>query len=263
MPRIALGIEYAGHAYCGWQKQQDCVGVQAHLERGLAKIACEPIEVFCAGRTDRGVHAIGQVVHFDTSVHRPDEAWVRGTNTHLPSGVRVLWSREVDESFHARFSATSRRYRYVILNRRIHSAVFADLQTWVSYALDVSLMHQAAQALLGEQDFTSFRAAECQAKHPVRCVTEVSVHGDGVHVFVDIEANAFLHHMVRNIVGSLLMIGRGERPATWITELLQAKDRKLAAPTAPAAGLYLTHVRYPQAYDFPTLDLSYLWRGAA
>lgn len=261
MPRIVLGIEYAGHNYCGWQKQQDCIGVQQHLESALAKIACEPIEVFCAGRTDRGVHAIAQVVHFDTSVNRPDEAWVRGTNTHLPNGIRVLWSSIVDDSFHARFSATARRYRYVILNRRVHSAVFADLQTWVSYALDISLMDRAAQALLGEQDFTSFRAAECQAKHPVRCVHQVSVLTDGVHVFVDIEANAFLHHMVRNIVGSLLVIGRGERPVHWISELLQAKDRKLAAPTAPAAGLYLTHVRYPEAYAFPEVDLSYLWRG--
>lgn len=261
MPRIALGVEYAGNHYCGWQKQQDCIGVQQHLEQALTKIACSPVEVFCAGRTDRGVHAIGQVVHFDSDVLRPDEAWVRGTNTHLPAAIRVLWSQVVSDDFHARFTATSRRYRYVILNRRVASAIFSGQQTWVSYALDIQRMHFAAQALLGEQDFTSFRAAECQAKHPVRCVTEVHVHGDGQHVFVDIEANAFLHHMVRNIVGSLLVIGRGERSVEWLAELLAAKDRKLAAPTAPAAGLYLTHVRYPEAFQFPMPDMANVWRG--
>jgi tRNA pseudouridine38-40 synthase len=263
MPRIVLGVEYLGGRYCGWQKQNSCDGVQARLEKALAVIACEPIEVFCAGRTDRGVHAMGQVVHFDTIVQRPEEAWVRGANSHLPDDIRVLWREETDEAFHARFSAVARRYRYVIANRRVRAGVFHGHHAWVPIPLDHEAMHEAAQVLLGEHDFTSFRAAECQAKHPIRRVTEVQVSRVKDLVLVDIEANAFLHHMVRNIVGSLLMIGRGERPTTWIAELLQAKDRKLAAPTAPAAGLYLTHVRYPEAYDFPTLDLSYLWRGAA
>ena len=261
MPRIALGIEYSGSQYCGWQKQQDCLGVQAHLEKALALIACSEVEVFCAGRTDRGVHAVGQVVHFDVSVNRPNDAWTRGVNTHLPADIRVLWAREVDEAFHARFSAISRRYRYVIVNRYVASAIFSTQQTCVTYALNVDAMHQAAQTLLGEHDFSSFRAAECQAKHPVRNLTEIQVFQDGPHVFVDVEANAFLHHMVRNIVGSLLKIGRGDQPISWLATLLAAKDRKLAAPTAPAAGLYLTHVRYLPPYHFPQVDMRYLWRG--
>jgi tRNA pseudouridine38-40 synthase len=261
MPRIALGIEYLGFAYCGWQKQQDCHGVQEHLESALAKIACEPIEVFCAGRTDRGVHALGQVVHFNTSVIRPVDAWVRGVNSHLPVDIRVRWRQEVDEGFHARFSATARRYRYVILNRPVKSAIFYAQQTNVVRSLDVDLMHQAAQSLLGEHDFSSFRAAECQAHHPVRSVLEVTVQRDGDFVLVDIEANAFLHHMVRNIVGSLLKIGHGEQPVNWIAELLALRDRTKAAPTAPAAGLYLTHVRYPDLYSFPQATMADLWKA--
>ncbi len=261
MPRIVLGVEYLGFAYCGWQKQQACHGVQEHLENALAKIACEPIEVFCAGRTDRGVHAIGQVVHFDTSVIRPTDAWVRGTNSHLPNDIRVVWQASTDEEFHARFSAIARRYRYVILNRSVRSALFYAQQTSVTYPLNADAMHQAAQALLGEQDFTSFRAAECQAHHPNRCVTEVNVVREGDFVFVDIEANAFLHHMVRNIVGSLLKIGQGERPVTWIAELIALRDRTKAAPTAPANGLYLTHVRYPEAYQFQSVNMADLWKA--
>lgn len=259
MVRIALGVEYAGYAYCGWQKQQDCLGVQHYLERALAKIACEPIELTCAGRTDKGVHALAQVMHFDTQALRPDDAWVRGTNSHLPRDIRVLWSREVDAEFHARFSATARRYRYVLINRRVASAIFAQNQAWSAYQLDVDAMHQAAQLLIGEHDFSSFRAAECQAKHPRRCVTEVQVFRQGELIFIDIEANAFLHHMVRNIVGSLLVIGKGDKPVQWLAELLDAKDRRLAAATAPAAGLYLTHVRYPQPYAFPSVDMHTLW----
>jgi tRNA pseudouridine38-40 synthase len=261
MPRIVLGIEYLGFSYCGWQKQQDCHGVQAHLESALAKIACEPIDVFCAGRTDRGVHAIGQVVHFDTGVTRPVDAWVRGTNTHLPNDIRVTWQETVDETFHARFSAVARRYRYVIVNRPVRSALFYAQQTSVTRPLNVELMHLAAQSLLGEHDFSSFRAAECQAHHPNRNVIEVTVMREGDFVFVDIEANAFLHHMVRNIVGSLLKVGQGERPVSWMAELLSLRDRTKAAPTAPANGLYLTHVRYPEPYGFKSVNMADLWRA--
>ena len=263
MNRIALGIEYLGSAYCGWQRQQDCLGVQNHLEQALAKIACVPIEVFCAGRTDRGVHALGQVVHFESPVIRPDSAWVHGVNSHLPPDIRVLWQRTVSEDFHARFSAVARRYRYALVNRKVRSGVFHNHQAWSSYSLDVPAMHQAMQLLLGERDFSSFRAAECQAKHPNRCVISASCQRQGDVVLFDIEANAFLHHMVRNIVGSLLWVGRGEKPVEWIAELLAAKDRKLAAPTAEPQGLYLTHVRYPEPWsDFPQVDMAGLWMAS-
>ncbi len=250
--RIALGIEYLGAAYCGWQKQQDCLGVQFYLEQALAKIACAPIEVFCAGRTDKGVHALGQVVHFDSPVERPTSAWVQGVNSHLPPDIRVLWQRNVNDDFHARFSAQARRYRYLLLNQSVRSGVFHQHYAWSGYALDVSAMNAAMQLLLGEHDFSSFRAAECQAKHPRRSVLEASCYRQGDLVVFDIEANAFLHHMVRNMVGSLLWVGRGNKPVEWIAELLAARDRKLAAPTAEAQGLYLTQVRYPAPWDdFP------------
>lgn len=259
--RIALGVEYLGSAYCGWQRQKDCLGVQVHLERALEKIACTPIEVFCAGRTDKGVHAMAQVVHFDSPVLRPDSAWVHGVNSHLPPDIRVLWQKNVSDDFHARFSAVARRYRYVLVNQRVRSAVFHQHQAWSSYPLDVSAMHTAMQVLVGEHDFSSFRAAECQAKHPRRCMLAVSCQRQGDLVLFDLEANAFLHHMVRNIVGSLLWIGRGEKPIDWLGDLLAAKDRKLAAPTAEPQGLYLTAVRYPEPWsDFPTVELSGLWQ---
>lgn len=259
MARIALGIEYAGHAYCGWQKQQDCIGVQQRLEQALAQIACEAVEVVCAGRTDRGVHALSQVVHFDTTAIRPQAAWVQGVNSHLPNDIRVLWSREVDDNFHARFSAVARRYRYVLLARSTASALFSPLQAWTGYTLDADVMHQAAQSLVGEHDFSSFRAAECQAKHPRRCITHIQITRRGDYFFFDVEANAFLHHMVRNIVGSLMMVGKGERSIDWIAEVLAARDRRLAAATAPASGLYLTHVRYPSHYQFPQVSMQSLW----
>ncbi|SIN85856.1 tRNA pseudouridine38-40 synthase [Sulfurivirga caldicuralii] len=245
--RIALGIEYDGSAYCGWQHQDHCDAVQTHVEAALSFVADHPIEVVCAGRTDTGVHALNQVVHFDTTAERPLRAWVEGVNTRLPDAIRIHWVKPVAEDFDARFSAVARRYRYVIHNVPTRSALLRQRVTWVREPLDAAAMDKAAQALVGEQDFSSFRAAGCQARHPMREVQRVHVHRQGNMVLVDIQANAFLHHMVRNIVGSLLKVGQGERPVEWIAELLAAKDRTQAAETAPAAGLYFVTAVYPPA----------------
>jgi tRNA pseudouridine38-40 synthase len=256
--RIALGIEYLGGAYCGYQRQKHCPSVQAHLEKALSSIANEPIELFCAGRTDTGVHAVGQVVHFDTSMQRPDRAWIQGTNTQLPADIRVVWVKDMTahgDEFHVRFSAYARQYRYVIFNRDVHSAVLAGRVTHETY-----LLHESAQALIGEQDFSSFRAAACQASHAHRNVQSVTVSRTGDFVFVDIQANAFLHHMVRNIVGALLEIGKARQSVDWIAKLLAAKDRTLAAPTAPASGLYFVNAMYPEAFALPQVELDQvLW----
>lgn len=262
--RIALGIEYMGGAYCGYQRQKHCPSVQQHLEYALSSIANETVELFCAGRTDTGVHAIGQVVHFDTEAMRPDKAWIQGTNTQLPSDIRVAWVKVVENEgeneFHARFSAVARQYRYVIYNRPVNSAVLAGRVTHEAYSLDAALMHQAAQALLGEQDFSSFRASACQASHARRNVQSVSVSRSGDFVFVDIQANAFLHHMVRNIVGSLIEVGKLHQSVEWIAQLLELQDRTQAAPTAPAEGLYFVNAIYPESLQIPQVRLSeVLW----
>lgn len=259
--RIALGIEYQGGAYCGWQYQDHCDSVQKNLQSALSFIANKPIEVHCAGRTDTGVHAIGQVVHFDTKSTRLGRAWVQGANTRLPYDIRVIWSKSVSDDFHARFSATARQYRYVIFNRAVHSAVLSGRVTWERQALNEKLMHEAAQTLVGEFDFSSFRAAGCQASHAVREVQSVQVSRHDDFVFVDIQANAFLHHMVRNIVGTLLEIGRGERPVAWVKELLQKQDRTQAGVTAPAEGLYFVNALYPDEFELPRVSLdAVLWQ---
>lgn len=261
--RIALGIEYLGGAYCGYQRQKHCPSVQEHLEKALSSIADQAVELFCAGRTDTGVHAVGQVVHFDTDVIRPERAWVLGVNTHLPSDIRVAWMQEVaggENGFHARFSAVARQYRYVIYNRKVNSAVLAGRVTHESYELDAELMNQAAQALVGEQDFSSFRASACQASHAMRNVQDVMVTRSGDFIFVDIQANAFLHHMVRNIVGSLIEVGKQHQSVSWIGELLALKDRTKAAPTAPAQGLYFVNAIYPDEWLIPKVQLNeVLW----
>lgn len=249
--RYALGIEYDGSRYCGWQHQDHCNAVQTYVERALSLIAAHPIEVRCAGRTDTGVHALNQVVHFDTVAQRPDRAWVEGVNTRLPNDIRIHWVKMVTDDFDARFSAIARQYRYAILNTPTSSALLRGRVTWVRELLDAQKMHHAAQALVGEQDFSSFRAAGCQAKHPIREVQWVQVQRKGNMVLVDIRANAFLHHMVRNIVGSLIKVGKGERPESWIAELLTLKDRTAAAETAPAAGLYFVTAIYPQEFKIP------------
>lgn len=249
--RIALGIEYDGSKYYGWQRQNEVRSVQEKLEKALSKVANEPIMVFCAGRTDSGVHATGQVVHFDTGMQRKDAAWTLGVNANLPGDIAVRWVKHMPEDFHARFSATARRYRYIIYNQRLRPAVLSQGVTHFYHPLDADLMHRAAQCLLGENDFTSFRALQCQSRSPWRKLEHINVTRFGAYVVVDIKANAFLHHMVRNIVGSLMEIGCGNQPENWMAELLVAKERKLAAATGKAEGLYLVCVDYPQHFALP------------
>jgi len=251
MTRIAIGIEYDGSAYHGWQRQKHSSSVQERVEQALSFVADETVELVCAGRTDSGVHALEQVVHFDTSAERSERAWLLGSNCRLPRDIRLRWARPVNEDFHARFSAIARSYRYLILNASVPSAIFHDKCCWEHQALDEERMHRAAQALVGEHDFSSFRAAGCQAKSPVREVEYLRVERSGEFVHIDIKANAFLHHMVRNIAGSLMVIGKGEQPEQWLGELLQQRDRRLAAMTAPAGGLYFVQAFYPPDFDLP------------
>lgn len=249
--RVALGIEYDGTDFLGWQRLAHGPSVQAAVEAALSFVADQPVEVTCAGRTDSGVHARCQVAHFDTSAERDERAWALGATTRLPRAVAVLWACKVSDDFSARFSARARRYRYVILNRAIRPALDARFLAWERTPLDADAMHAAAQALLGEQDFSAFRAVSCQAAHARRNVTAVSVRRNGERVAIEIEANAFLHHMVRNIAGSLLEIGRGERPREWIAELLAARDRNLAGATAMPQGLTFIGPRYPAQWQLP------------
>jgi tRNA pseudouridine38-40 synthase len=251
MGRIALGVEYDGAAVFGWQRQREVPSVQEYLEKALSKVANQPIQVQCAGRTDAGVHATGQVVHFDCDAPRAERAWTLGVNANLPDSVAVTWAQNVNEDFHARFSATHRRYRYIIHNSKMRPAILHHGVTHVHRPLNAEKMHEAAQALLGEQDFTSFRASLCQSKTPFRNVTNVDVYRQGRYVVIDIKANAFLHHMVRNITGSLIEIGAGEQPIEWIKQLLAQKDRSKAASTAKPNGLYLVDVTYPDEHGLP------------
>ena len=251
MARIALGIEYNGAAYYGWQRQKQVPSVQQVLENAIAVVAQDNIEVFCAGRTDAGVHATNQIVHFDTDAVRPLKAWTMGVNANLPDDIAVKWSQEVPDDFHARFSACARRYRYLIRNVKLRPGIFYEGVTHFHYPLDEQLMHEAAQSLLGENDFSAFRAALCQSKTPFRNVHHVNVCRYGDFVMIDIKANAFLHHMVRNITGSLLKIGIQEQPVGWIKALLDSKDRTLAAATAKPNGLYLVQVDYPKPWQLP------------
>ena len=250
--RIALGVEYDGSHYSGWQMQSHGTRtVQHEIEKALSIVADHAVRVVCAGRTDTGVHATGQVVHFDSHAERKTKAWVMGVNTHLPDDVCVHWARQVTEDFSARFSATMRRYRYVILQRTARPALYSHRVTWVHNDLNTRAMHEAAKALLGANDFSSFRSSACQSEHAMRIIKSIDVTAEGAFVYIDIQANAFLHHMVRNIVGSLLKVGTGERPLAWMGELLALKDRTRAGPTAPAQGLYLVAVQYPDEYDLP------------
>ncbi|CAB0149534.1 tRNA pseudouridine synthase A [Pseudidiomarina piscicola] len=257
--RFALGIEYDGSNYYGWQRQREVTCVQEVLERALSKVANHPVEVVCAGRTDAGVHATGQVVHFDSQEPRNAPAWTMGVNSNLPADVAVRWVREVPADFSARFSATGRRYRYIICNTRLRPAILGRGVSHYHFDLQVERMHQAAQALLGENDFSAFRAAQCQSHSPNRCVTHIDVSRHENFVVIDIAANAFLHHMVRNIVGTLLEVGKGEQAVTWPGELLAQRDRTLAAATAKAEGLYLVAVDYPETFGLPTQAVGPLW----
>ena len=255
MTHIVMGIEYTGTCYHGWQRQdKPCVPtVQNSLENALHALApqAHPINVVCAGRTDKGVHAAGQVVHFESVVDREDRAWLLGTNTHLPRDIGVNWVHRCDNTFHARYSALARRYCYVIYHHTARSALWADKVTCYHRPLNINKMYQAAQYLIGEHDFSSFRAANCQAKSANRCVHFIHVKQKKPYIMIDIQANAFLHHMVRNIVGVLLEIGAEKLPVDAMQAILQARDRKQACATAPASGLYLTAVLYPDAFALP------------
>lgn len=249
--RIALGIEYDGTGFFGWQRLTQGPSIQVEVEAALSFVADHRVDVICAGRTDAGVHAQCQVIHFDSDAVRDERAWTLGTNSRLPTGVSIVWARSVADAFHARFAARARRYRYVIRNRAIRPALDARCVTWERRPLDAQTMHAAAQALIGGHDFTSFRAIACQAAHARREVLDIQVRREGERVIVEIEANAFLHHMVRNIVGSLLEVGCGERPREWIAQVLAARDRAQAGATAPASGLLFVGPRYPAEWGLP------------
>ncbi len=249
--RIALGLEYNGAAFQGWQTQPQGTGVQDVVETALAQLAGHTVATICAGRTDAGVHATGQVVHFDTDVQRPLQAWVRGVNAHLPSSVAVLWACVVSEEFHARFGATARRYDYWLLNAPVRPVVLFERVGWVFRALDIGAMRNAAAALVGTHDFSAFRSSQCQAQSPVRQVHLLEVAQRGRYVHLRIEANAFLHHMVRNVVGALVDVGTGRQPVGWVGELLQSRDRTTGSATFGAQGLYLTAVRYDARFNVP------------
>ena len=252
--RIALGIEYDGSPYSGWQKQKfpQQETVQEYIETALSKVADSNVVVSCAGRTDAGVHATCQVVHFDTEIDRGAKAWTQGVNSMLPRTIRVVWSRTQEDDFHARFSALSRRYLYLMYQRETQSAMLHGRASYTRRKLDEVSMHAAAQHFLGEQDFTSFRAAGCQSKTAMRNVMHANVYRRGGFLIFDVKANAFLQHMVRNMMGSLLQVGRGDKGPAWIAELLSLQDRARAAPTALPDGLYLVGVEYPQSCDLPS-----------
>ena len=247
--RVALTVEYDGSQYHGWQAQAGLRTVQQMIESALSKVADEDISVVCAGRTDTGVHASNQVIHFDSDKERTIRSWIHGANSFLPKDVCIKWGREMPPEFHARFSALSRRYRYIIYNTAIRPALLRSNVTWQYRQLDHQLMHKAGQDLLGELDFTSFRSVQCQSKTPMRNVQHLRVMRKGNMVMIDICANAFLHHMVRNIAGVLIAIGSSRKPVSFAKEVLEAKDRRLGAETAPPYGLYLVAVDYPKTFN--------------
>lgn len=249
--KYAIGIEYSGADYCGWQQQKHCVSIQQHLQQAIGFVANHTVQLVCAGRTDAGVHAMEQIAHFESDAERDSRAWILGTNCRLPRDIRVKWISMVEPEFHARFSAIARSYRYVILNNDIPSAIFHDRCSWEFHPLDHQKMHDCAQVLVGEHDFSSFRAAGCQAKSASRNIHSIEVSRRDQLIYLDIKANAFLYHMVRNIAGSLMEVGRGQQASDWIEELLAAKDRNLAGITAPAAGLYLMRAYYPDSIILP------------
>jgi tRNA pseudouridine38-40 synthase len=257
--RIALGLEYDGSAFCGWQSQASACGVQDHLEKALGALAAERICVTAAGRTDAGVHASAQVVHFDTNAERDANAWVRGTNAHLHEAARVLWSHATTDEFHARYSALSRTYRYVLLNDPVAPALGRGRIGWYHRPLELEPMAAALRAIEGEHDFSAFRDAECQAKTPVRRMLEARVERSHATFVFTFRANAFLHHMIRNIVGACVCIGSGRQPPGWMAELLDKRDRTLAAPTFAPDGLYLAAVEYDPAFGLPAFP----WRALA
>ena len=249
--RIALGVEYDGAPYCGWQSQSEKCGVQDFLENAIAKIAEHEIRIHAAGRTDTGVHALIQVVHFDTETVRPDSAWLRGVNAFLPKTVRVIWAKQVDDEFHARFSAQQRSYQYLLANQPTAPAINADKAGWYHLLLDIKAMQTAITYLQGEHDFSAFRASECQANSPVRHLVEAKITAHNEFIIFNFSANAFLQHQVRNMVGALVYVGKGKYPPEFIKNLLDNKDRTLSPPTFSPSGLYLTGVAYDKKFGLP------------
>jgi tRNA pseudouridine38-40 synthase len=257
--RIALGLEYDGASFNGWQTQPGGGTVQDALEAALAQMAGAPIRAQCAGRTDTGVHALAQVVHFDTEAERPDSAWVKGVNTHLPRAVAIRWAKRVPDDFHARFGATSRRYDYLLINRPTRPAVWDGRAGWFHLPLEVETMRKAAAQLIGEHDFSALRSAECQAASPVRTLRKLEIARDGEVIRFSLEANAFLHHMVRNIVGCLVYVGKGKYSPTWMAEVLAGRDRAKAAPTFGPQGLYLSGIDYDPRWELPSFRIDPLF----
>lgn len=251
MTRYAIGLEYDGSEFLGWQIQRQEPTVQGCVEQALSAVADHEARVTCSGRTDTGVHALCQVAHFDSPADRPERSWLLGMNSNLPAGISVLWVRKVEADFHARFSAYARSYRYVILNRWVRPALEARRMSWCRTPLDADKMQAAAQALLGEHDFTSFRARACQARHAVREIQQIAVQRSAEVVTLEVTANGFLYHMVRNIAGALMRVGTGEEEVSWVKTVLENKDRTTAAPTAPPEGLYFVGARYPAAFRLP------------
>jgi len=252
--RLALGVEYDGSPFCGWQSQADGQTVQDTLQSALSQIAGEQIAVVAAGRTDTGVHAIEQVVHFDTDAARPFTAWVRGVNALLPSSIAVLWAHPVPDEFHARFSAHGRSYRYLLVNRETRSALYAGKVGWFHAPLDIGLMQTAGQHLMGEHDFSAFRSSECQAKTPVKHVQRLDIRRQGEMLIFDVSADAFLHHMVRNMVGCLVYVGKGKYPPDWLADVLDGRERSRAAPTFAPDGLYLRRITYEAKWGLPQME---------
>lgn len=249
--RIALGLEYDGSYYHGWQRQSNSGSVQAAVEEAVSRVADHSVHLVCAGRTDAGVHAIGQVAHFDTDSIRDSRAWILGSNSNLPPHVSVLWAQQVDEAFHARFKAEWRSYRYIILNRFTRPSLHGRYATWWFRPLDAERMHVAGQCLLGEHDFSAFRASECQAKTPIKTMHQLTVTRSGDWIYLDVRASAFLHHMVRNIAGVLMLVGAGDQAPEWPRHVLESHSREQGGITAPPNGLYLTGVGYPQMFNIP------------
>lgn len=252
MPRFALALEYDGSAYHGWQTQTDAPSVQAEVEKALSSVANHPVDVVTAGRTDSGVHATSQIVHFDSAVDRGERGWLLGANSELPEDIGTLWIKVVPDDFHARFSALARSYRYLILNRAQRPALERQRASWMRKPLDHLRMHAAAQCFVGTHDFSSFRAAECQAHTPIRRLENIAVTRQGEYVAIDVTANAFLHHMVRNLAGVLMAIGKGDQPMEWAQTVLAARNRRSGGVTAPPQGLYLVGVRYPAEFSLPS-----------
>ena len=253
MKRIALCLSYDGSRYHGWQHQEEVNSVQQTLEHALSRVANHPISVMCAGRTDAGVHACAQVVHFDTDAQRSMHSWVFGANSNLPSDIAVLWAQETTADFHARFSATARTYRYLLCNQPVRPGVFSKSIGWYRKSLDENKMQAATQYLLGEHDFSAFRGSGCQAKHAIRTIHELNVKRQGLLIVVEVHANAFLLHMVRNIMGVLLEIGQGEKEPVWAQQVLHSRDRRKASVTSTPNGLYLVQVDYPEHFKLPKL----------